>query len=95
MRALPPQPFERRGAVQKIADHLGVTHGYVSNILSGRRRPSRDMAVKWEYYFLRTGVPITRWDLLYGRAKGESLSDYINRRDAAIRKKELEAYGRG
>jgi transcriptional regulator with XRE-family HTH domain len=42
----------------ELADLLGLTDSYLSQILSGRRRPGLDIAVRIETL---TGVPVESW----------------------------------
>jgi transcriptional regulator with XRE-family HTH domain len=42
----------------EVADDLRITESYLSQVLSGRRRPGLDIAVRIETL---TGIPVSAW----------------------------------
>jgi hypothetical protein len=91
-RATPKQSTEEE---KKMKDSQGIPRGLqalisrkceihkstVSAIFAGKRRATPKQAAAMEEQFIKRGVPLTRWDLLYGVniADGESLDAYIQR----------------
>ena len=59
-------PYNYRGGKGRMARNLGIGAGYLSDILNGNRRASMRVALILEKYFARTGVPMNRWDIIYG-----------------------------
>lgn len=47
---------ERKG--REVADSLGITHGYLSQLLHGVRRPSVDVALRIQE---TTGISVASW----------------------------------
>lgn len=59
--------FSRKSGIRKEAVHA---------IFTGKRRATTEQAMKLEPWFAEKGVPINRWDLLYGDILGKHLGDY-------------------
>lgn len=79
-------PYERRGAKTRLAKYMGCSKAYVTQMFNGSRPPSLKAAAMLELYFTRTGIPVNRWDMLYGREKGEGI-DHLVRRVIESKKK--------
>lgn len=71
-------PYSHRGGKIRMAKGLGIGVGYLSDILNGKRRASMRVALILEKYFIRTGVPMNRWDITHGVRPGQSFEDYVN-----------------
>jgi len=84
-------PYERRGAKARLAQYIGVSRAYITQMFNGSRPPSLDAAAKLEVYFIRVGIPVTRWDMLYGREKGEGI-DHLVRRVIEEKKQKAEKH---
>ncbi len=50
--------WRRRLSGGEASDIIGIDRTYYSNLVNGRRRPGRDLAVKIERL---TGVPVEAW----------------------------------
>lgn len=72
----------QRGLQSLIARKCVIHKSTVSAIFAGKRRATPEQAAAMEEQFIKRGVPLTRWDLLYGVSivEGESLAEYIRRR---------------
>lgn len=77
-----PMPYERRGGRARLAKYLGISDSYLSEILNGKKGVSKKLTLKFEAYFARTGIPMNRWDLLFGMRKGETFKEYLQRKSA-------------
>ena len=66
-----------------LARKLNVNRSTISEIFSGRHQPSKKLAARLEAEFLRLGIPLTRWDLMYERPEGQSLADYLKAKKGA------------
>lgn len=66
-----------RGLPSRIVRETGLCQPLVSNILNGARRPTLEQAVLLEAAFLRIGLPLTRWQLLYGYKPGVPLNTWF------------------
>jgi len=84
-------PYERKGAKTRLAKYIGCSKAYVTQMFNGSRPPSLDAAAKLEVYFIRVGIPVTRWDMLYGREKGEGI-DHLVRRVIEEKKQKAEKH---
>lgn len=73
------------GLQNKMSRRCGITNSTVCHIFRGVRRATIPQAEKLEAEFIRLGIPLTRWDLMYGvrvsKEHPESLADYLDRRD--------------
>ena len=65
------------GLQSAFAYRYKVCKSTVSEIFSGRKRATVKQAADLEEFFLRRGIPINRWDLLYSVQRGQSLADYL------------------
>ncbi len=64
------------GLQSRLAKKLNVSKQTISRIFIGDR-PTSQLAEQLESEFVRLGIPINRWDLLYSRPEGQSLKDYL------------------
>ena len=60
-----------------MARRTGESRVTINMIFRGKRRASVRVAALLEPLFLERGVPLSRWDLLYGVPEGQSLFDYL------------------
>ena len=74
--------LKENGIISKISRHTGIARCNVSLVVNGRRRATVKQAALLEEEFIRIGVPINRWDMLYGMEKDESFCAYLNRKEA-------------
>ena len=70
------------GLQSRIAKKLNVSKQTISRVFIGDR-PTAQLAEKLEAEFVRLGIPVTRWDLLYERPEGQSLADYLKNKRRA------------
>lgn len=68
------------GLQSVIAHKYHMNKATVSQIFSGRKRATVKQAAELEEFFLRRGIPINRWDLLYNVQCGQSLVDYLKQK---------------
>lgn len=70
------------GIQSAIARKCGIQKSSVSYVFNGRRRATAQQAALMEGYFIQKGIPLTRWDLLYGidTENEESIAEYLERR---------------
>jgi len=80
--------IESWGLQANIARKVKVSRSAISEIFTGKHQPSKALAAKLEAEFLRLEIPLTRWDLMYGRPEGQSLADYLKEKK---QKEEAEA----
>lgn len=66
-----------RGLQAHLARKIHISRSAISEIFAGKHQPSKQTAAKLEAEFIRLGIPVTRWDLLYERPEGQSLADYL------------------
>ena len=66
-----------RGLPSRIVRETGLCQPLVSNILNGNRRPTLEQAAVLEAAFIRIGLPITRWQLLYEYKPGIPLNTWF------------------
>lgn len=73
------------GLQKKLSRRSGIINSTICYIFQGKRRATIPQAEKLEAEFIRLGIPLTRWDLMYGvrvnKDNPESLADYLERRD--------------
>ena len=73
------------GLQKKLSRRSGIINSTICYIFRGVRRATISQAEKLEAEFIRLGIPLTRWDLMYGvrvnKGNPESLADYLERRD--------------
>lgn len=67
-----------RGTQSWYARKTGIARSTINAIFNGRRRPTPEQAAKLEALFIQKGVPLNRWDLLYGNPEGLPLPQFIN-----------------
>lgn len=65
------------GLQATIARKLKLSRTHVNAIFQGKQRATAKIAEKMEAEFLRLGIPLSRWDLLYEVKEGQSLADYL------------------
>jgi hypothetical protein len=65
-----------RGLPSRLVKETGLPQPVISNILNGVRRATVAQAELLEGAFIRLGVPITRWHMLYGFEKGVPLDTH-------------------
>ena len=63
------------GLQSKIARITGIPQPTLSLIFLGKRRATPQQAALLEAEFLKRGINITRWDMLYRHQKGQKLLD--------------------
>ena len=73
------------GLQKELSRRSGIINSTISYIFSGIRRATIPQAEKLEAEFIRLGIPLDRWDLMYGvrvsKEHPESLTEYWERRD--------------
>ena len=73
------------GLQKKLSRRSGIINSTICYIFQGVRRATIPQAEKLEAEFIRLGIPLNRWDLMYGvrvnKERPESLADYLERRD--------------
>jgi len=81
-----PEPtiLEMNGIGAYIARRCHTSPTNVCRILRGGILASPFMAAKMEEVFIELGLPLTRWDLLYGIGPDESLIEYARKRFATL-----------
>ena len=63
------------GFQNKIAQRTGICRSTLCLILKGKRRATPQQAALLEAEFLKRGINITRWDMLYRHQRGQKLLD--------------------
>jgi hypothetical protein len=68
------------GIQSRIARRCGICRPIIGDIFNGKRRATLKQAAQLEEYFISRGIPINRWDLLYGvdTENGQTLMDYLD-----------------
>jgi len=74
-----------KGFQAYLARRVHVTKAAINHVFRGEIRASVDMAAKLEHEFIRIGIPLTRWDFLYGMQPGQTLVDYVKERTLGFR----------
>lgn len=69
--------IDTNGIQAKIARKIGVCRATVNAVFRGKYTAGRKLSEKLEGEFVRMGIPLTRWDLMYGVRPGQTLSDYL------------------
>lgn len=70
-------PYHYYGGVTELADKFRMGRVYLSKILTGDRPCPLWLAAKLEEYFIEHGIPMNRWDILYGVKRNQSFEDYV------------------
>lgn len=90
--ALAIATMKERGFQAWVARKTGVSRSTITAIFTGKRRCTVAQAAKLEEIFILKGIPLNRWDLLYGyeTSPGGSVSiiDYLRKKllnDEAVR----------
>ena len=65
------------GLQSKLARKIGACRQTVNAVFCGRQIASRKIAAKLEDEFVKLGIPLTRWDMMYNTKPGQSLADYL------------------
>lgn len=66
------------GHQSRIARKTGISQPSINAIFRGKRRATPKQAEKLENEFLKEGIPLNRWDLLYEIKVGQTLEDYLS-----------------
>lgn len=78
----PPVTLKTPGIQARIARKIGTSRQTVNAVFCGRQIASRKIAAKLEDEFVRLGIPLTRWDIMYGVKPGQSLAAYLDQKGA-------------
>lgn len=73
--------MKSRGFQATVARQAQLSGASLSLIFSGKRRATPEQARKLEKVFIENGIPLNRWDLLYGIERGETLDQYLKKRE--------------
>lgn len=73
--------MQNRGFQARMSEKTLIPKASISLIFSGKRRATPAQAEKLEKVFIEMGVPLNRWDLLYGLKKGHTLNQYLKERN--------------
>lgn len=73
--------MKNRGFQTEVSRKTQIAKASLSLILSGKRRATPEQAEKLEKVFIENGIPLNRWDLLYGTERGETLDQYLKKRE--------------
>lgn len=73
--------MKNRGFQAIVANRTRISRASLSLIFSGKRRATLEQAQKLEKVFIENGIPLNRWDLLYGVKRGQTLDQYLGERD--------------
>jgi len=65
-----------------LARKLGMSRTHINGIFQGQHRATAKLAERMEAEFICLGIPLSRWDLLYGVKEGQSLADYLKQKQA-------------
>lgn len=82
--------INERGVQAWVSRKTGICFPVINQIFKGHRRATAIQAALLEEQFLKKGIPIGRWDLLYGVKKDQTLSEYAVLSDSARRAQERE-----
>ena len=69
--------IEERGLRAKLSLRTHISRSTITEIFNGRRRATVKQAALLEDEFVKRGIPLNRWDLLYGVKPGEPLELYL------------------
>lgn len=72
------------GIQSLISRRCGITRSTVCSIFTGKRRATPKQAAAMEAFFISKGIPLNRWDLLYGVdvENDQSLANYLANKGA-------------
>lgn len=73
--------IKTHGLQALLARRLKVAKPTINGIFTGHHRATAKMALKLETEFMKLGINITRWDLLYEVKDGQSLADYLEQKE--------------
>ena len=73
--------MKSRGFQATVARQTQLSGASLSLIFSGKRRATPEQARKLEKVFIENGIPLNRWDLLYGIERGETLDQDLKKRE--------------
>lgn len=73
--------MKSRGFQATVARQTQISRASLSLIFAGKRRATPEQARKLEKVFIENGIPLNRWDLLYGAKRGETLDQYLEKRE--------------
>jgi len=76
-----PTTINSFGLQANLARKLRVNKATISRIFNGKVRATAQQARALEQEFIRLGIPLTHWDLLFEVKDGQSLSDYLKHRN--------------
>lgn len=78
MKKTTSNPVEAHGLQSSFVHRYNVNRSTVCQIWQGKKRATPKQAAMLEEFFTRRGIPLNRWDLLYGVGDGQSLADYVS-----------------
>ena len=78
-----PIALELRGMLSEVARQSRISMPTLSKIIHGDRRATPEQAARLEGVLIELGLPVTRWDLLYG-TQGKDLIEYARARAAKL-----------
>lgn len=81
-----PIMLDATGAKKYISVETKIPFATITRIFAGERRATVEQAAKLEPVMIRMGLPLTRWDFLYGLKIDENLADYAERKQRAFRR---------
>ena len=70
------------GLQTRLARKLKVSRQTMNGFFTGKHTPTAKMAEQLETEFNKLGIPITRWDLLWGNKDRLPLADYLKTKQA-------------
>lgn len=70
-----------RGLQSRISMRTKIKRPTLCNIFKGLRRATAKQAALLEQEFTVRCIPINRWDLLYGVEDGQSLREYLEKKE--------------
>ena len=76
----PGAGLTERGLQSRISRRTRIPRSTVCEIFQGSRRATVKQAAALEEEFVFRGIPINRWDLLYGVQRGQTLLEYLGTR---------------
>lgn len=59
----------------------GTKQALMSHVMTGKRRPSPELAVLLEPLLLQKGINLTRMDLIFGYKKGQSWQQLLKNKE--------------
>ena len=87
------EKIKRYGLQSTLAMRTHTSRSTITEIFNGRRRATVRQAALLEEEFVKRGIPLNRWDLLYGVQKDESLEHYLAAKETRAAEAEGERHG--